>query len=119
MNKFCGKIHERMVYNNIYNTNFLWGLIMKRITASGVRGVIWDKIKNRWVTYLWIDGKNKYIGSFHNMEDAIQAKIKVVEEYGKPELLEPYKYISVNERSKIYYNKDKEKNTIKIGRGIY
>jgi len=87
---------------------------MKRITASGVRGVIWDKIKNRWVTYLWIDGKNKYIGSFHNMEDAIQAKIKVVEEYGKPELLEPYKYISVNERSKIYYNKDKEKKLKKM-----
>jgi hypothetical protein len=38
---------------------------------SGITGVCWDKENKRWKAYIWYNGKNKNLGLFFNIEDAI------------------------------------------------
>lgn len=40
----------------------------RKNNTSGIKGV--SKHRNKWVVNLSIDGKTKYIGLFHNIEDA-------------------------------------------------
>ena len=37
---------------------------------SGVKGVCWHKKNNNWRTFINVDGKQKHLGSFKNVEDA-------------------------------------------------
>lgn len=47
----------------------------KRSTnKSGKVGVWWDKKLNRWVAFIRSEGKAIYLGSFENVEDAIQKR---------------------------------------------
>lgn len=47
---------------------------VKRVpTTSKYKGVIWDKIRNRWRATIQINGKTKYIKIFKIEEDAYQA----------------------------------------------
>ncbi|CAC9451598.1 hypothetical protein BSPLISOX_2427 [uncultured Gammaproteobacteria bacterium] len=32
--------------------------------TSGCTGVIWDKKANKWLTYIWMNGKRKKLGLF-------------------------------------------------------
>ena len=43
--------------------------------TSGVKGVVWDKDRNKWRSQIMIDGIRIYLGSFTNIEDAKQARI--------------------------------------------
>jgi hypothetical protein len=40
---------------------------------SGIRGVIWDNYANKWRAFISINGKQKYIGNFIELEDAEDA----------------------------------------------
>lgn len=51
-------INQRMRYNN----------------TSGYVGVSWGKVKGRWVSRVQISGKDKWIGSFKTIEEAVQAR---------------------------------------------
>lgn len=42
--------------------------------TSRITGVYWNKIMNKWVSQIGIDGKLIYLGSFDNKEDAIKAR---------------------------------------------
>lgn len=46
--------------------------VKERITSSKHKGVCWDNSKNKWVAYVMIDRKNKYLGSFNDEEEALQ-----------------------------------------------
>jgi len=49
--------------------------------TSGITGVSWHKIRKRWVATIKINGKQKYVGSFFNKEDAIQARKEAEKKY--------------------------------------
>lgn len=38
--------------------------------SSCIRGVTWDKSNKKWVAYMTIDGKNKHLGRFNDLEQA-------------------------------------------------
>ena len=44
--------------------------------TSGVKGVVWDKHTKKWKAQIMIDGVCVYLGSFDNIEDAKEARIK-------------------------------------------
>lgn len=51
-------------------------------TASGVTGVTMDRRAGRWVAYIGIEGKMKYLGSFKELDDAAEARRKAELEHG-------------------------------------
>ena len=51
--------------------------------TSGVKGVIWNKISNKWRAIITIDGIKVHLGYFKNLEDAKQARmIKANQAFG-------------------------------------
>ena len=58
-------------------------MVTKR-NKSGVVGVSWDKACNKWRAAIGVNGKNIRLGSFTNIEDAIEARLKAeLELFGK------------------------------------
>lgn len=60
-----------------------------RNNTSGVTGVSWNKKAQKWVSYIKLRGRSIYLGSFHNKQDAINARKAAEEKYFKP-ILEKY-----------------------------
>jgi hypothetical protein len=48
--------------------------------TSGVKGVSWNKINNKWVAYIWVNGKLKYLGYYKNFDNAVKARYKAEKE---------------------------------------
>ena len=73
--------------NNVF-TNLRWATsqenkrntIMYKNNTSGVKGVIYDKKYNKWQARTRVNGKSVCFGCFENKDDAIQARIKGVNE---------------------------------------
>jgi len=42
-------------------------------SSSEYTGVCWDKSRNKWISHIYINGKNKYLGRFENELDASNA----------------------------------------------
>lgn len=51
-----------------------------RVGASGVPGVNWERIRNKWNVHLYTDGKNIYIGRFDRFSDAVDARLRAEKE---------------------------------------
>ena len=49
--------------------------------SSGFLGVYWKEKKKHWEASIKIDGKDKYLGSFKNKDDAIKARLLGEKEY--------------------------------------
>lgn len=49
---------------------------VSRKNTSGVTGVYYNKLVNKWVAQIYKNGKNKHLGIFSNKEDAIEARRK-------------------------------------------
>jgi hypothetical protein len=49
--------------------------------SSGCTGVIWNKEKSKWNSYISINHKNIHLGYYTNKEDAIEARKKAEEKY--------------------------------------
>ena len=64
------------------------GTILRNNT-SGVRGVYWDKKREKWVAQITFKGKTMYLGSFTNIGDARIARKQAEERYFG-EFLEEY-----------------------------
>lgn len=41
-----------------------------RVSNSGVRGVSWNKNSKKWLVYLSVNKKRKYLGGFESLEEA-------------------------------------------------
>lgn len=50
--------------------------------TSGVVGVYWDKSREKWMAAIKIMNKNKYLGRFDDIEDAVLARKKAEIKYG-------------------------------------
>lgn len=63
-----------------------WNSRMKSKNRSGVKGVHWSRKDQRWQAQMHIDGRNKFLGNFHTIEEARQAYQNAVDivagEYG-------------------------------------
>ena len=57
--------------------------------TSGVKGVSWDKRRNKWIASLYLQGKYIVKKSYANKQDAINARKEAEEKYFKP-ILEKY-----------------------------
>ena len=53
---------------NAFNTG------LPKNNTSGVRGVVWDKNNCKWQAQIMVDQRNKFLGRFKKLEDAIQAR---------------------------------------------
>lgn len=62
--------------NNIFGTNV--GLIKKKTlrtdNKSGTTGVKWNNSKNRWISQIFFQGKEHYLGAYLNIDDAVKAR---------------------------------------------
>ena len=69
-------------YKKLKETNFIDGTSIMHITSkklfknntSGVRGVTWNKDRNKWVAQIVFKGKNYYLGRYDNKDDAINIR---------------------------------------------
>lgn len=52
--------------------------------TSGVPGVEWRKLKQRWRASICFKGKRHYLGSYTRFEDAVQARKQAEEELYQP-----------------------------------
>ena len=48
---------------------------------SGHVGVAWHKGHQKWIAYITVSGKQKYLGVFNDLKDAIAAREKAAEEF--------------------------------------
>lgn len=53
----------------------------QRNSKTGIRGVSWNKRRNRWYAQIRSHGKNIYVGLFKNIEDAEKAVIEARRKY--------------------------------------
>lgn len=47
----------------------------------GIRGVMWDNFRNKYRVHIFKDGKQKYLGRYEQLEDAINARKEGVKKY--------------------------------------
>lgn len=53
----------------------------QRNNTSGIVGVGWHKLTNKWTAYIAIDKKQVHLGLFDNKEDAIRARKEAEDKY--------------------------------------
>lgn len=51
---------------------------------SGVKGVSWDKEREKWVAQIQLQGINYGLGRFEKLEDAVSARKKAEQELYEP-----------------------------------
>lgn len=57
---------------------------ISKANTSGIKGVSWDKSRNKWVAQIEFKGKKYYLGRYDNKEDAREAREKAEKEmFGK------------------------------------
>ncbi len=54
---------------------------LRKNNTSGITGVHFNKKRNKWESYIMVDGEKILLGCYENKEDAIQARIKGEEQY--------------------------------------
>lgn len=42
--------------------------------TSGIKGVCWAKVDNKWHAYIWANGKSKSLGYYNSFDDAVYAR---------------------------------------------
>lgn len=78
---------ERQVKTNLrYHTNFqvIEAAIPPKHNTSGYKGVAWDKKHRKWMAYINVHGKRFYLGRYHVLTDAIDARREAEKKYHKP-----------------------------------
>lgn len=50
---------------------------------SGMRGVCWDKKRNKWYVYININKKRRHLGRFDSYDDAVQIRLDAEKEFFK------------------------------------
>jgi len=71
--------------NRKFNTNF--GSIIcdkPKNNTSGHKGVSWCKSKGMWEAYISVHNKRIHLGRYHDIEDAVKARIEAEEKYFDP-----------------------------------
>ena len=64
--------------------------------TSGFKGISLDKKCNKWMVYIKINGKTKFLGYFDKIEDAINKRVKTAEELFGEYINKCEKIININ-----------------------
>ena len=75
LNNQCSNIRLCSSKENMRNRR------VSRNNSSGLSGVSWDSINGKWKATIGINGKQKTIGRFSLIDDAIRARLKAAEIY--------------------------------------
>lgn len=73
-------IDNNKLNNNITNLRFAsrsennQNTTLRNDNTSGYKGVTWNKCNKTWIAQIVMNGKRKYLGSFDNIEDAVEAR---------------------------------------------
>lgn len=49
--------------------------------TSGITGVSWDKVANKWTSYISVNGEFLYLGNYNNKKDAIRCRLLAEDKY--------------------------------------
>jgi len=49
---------------------------LRKDSTSGAVGVVWNKRKGRWMAHIRVEGRQRYLGYFVNLEEAIAARTR-------------------------------------------
>ena len=74
-NRFVNLRHATRV-ENLRNKS------MHSNNKSGFTGVYWEKALNKWAVNIWVNGKNKYLGNFTDIKEAIACRKKANIDFG-------------------------------------
>jgi len=66
----------------IYGSKMLTAYWMMIHTRAGVKGVYWDKSRDKWVARMKLFGKNRHLGRYTLFNDAVIARWSAELEYG-------------------------------------
>lgn len=55
--------------------------MISKNNTSGITGVYWSKISNKWYAYIMVDRKNIHLGVFSNINDAIKVRKDAEDKY--------------------------------------
>jgi hypothetical protein len=96
---FIENVHDKICVDHINNIrcdnrleNLRWATFVENaqnvkllnVNKSGVKGVFFDNIRNKWKVGITINGKSKHIGYYTNIEDAKKARRqKALEIFGE------------------------------------
>lgn len=69
--RICDRQHN--AYNHSIRTN----------NTSGVTGVSWHKLIEKWVAYINVENKRIELGAFDNFQDAVNARLDAEQKYFK------------------------------------
>ena len=61
--------------------------------TSNVKGVSFNKVSNKWKSYIWIDKKTIYLGSFIDLDDAVMTRYEAEVKYNKTKDSQAYGYL--------------------------
>ena len=84
--KIIGHIDNNRLNNNIENLRMVShqeNCMTRKLSSkntSNYKGVSFSKEKNKWMAFIQINGKNKHLGYFENIDDAINARVKKAKE---------------------------------------
>lgn len=94
--EFCFKDNTRKAWEVLNEEERKEGTILfalnskiRKDNKSGRKGVIWEKRRKKWMSFITLKGKRKHIGYFDNYEDAVAAREEAEKEYFEP-VLERY-----------------------------
>ena len=80
--------------------------------TSGIIGVSWSKERNKWRSYIMLNHKQKFLGYYKELEDAIVARLRAEKEYfgefaPQKDLFEKYDIEETSiKKNYVDYNKD-------------
>lgn len=74
-NRFCN-LREVSNFDNCRNKRMLDN------NTSGINGISWDKKRNKWRAYIYINEKHIYLGRHNSIDDAINARSVASIKYG-------------------------------------
>ncbi len=74
---------------------------VRRNNTSGVSGVDWVRHKQRWRATICFKGKRRYLGSFKDFEDAVEARKRAEREL-HDEFLREYNETAKEQQSEMY-----------------
>ena len=75
---------EALTYIDGTCVEMLRAKTIRKNNTSGVPGVEWRKLKQRWRASICFKGKRHYLGSYTRFEDAVQARKRAEEELYQP-----------------------------------
>ena len=77
----CGLNNQRNNLQMLTNRENIWKARLPRTNTSGVKGVSFDKARDKWKAYIRLDGKTMSQKRYDTFEEAVIARAALEVEY--------------------------------------